>query len=107
MFALRMRSLRSLSAWSLLAITMALLVPREQWHGFGHLEHVATHDAHGPVVSSSCAQCDLGMPAAVASEALAPLVHNLIRCPLPIEAVQGTFLGFTPLAADRGPPSLL
>ena len=100
-----MRPLRLLSAWTLLAITALLLVPREHWHGLGHEEHVEHHEHHGPVVEASCVQCETGVPVALATETLTPQFFAVIRCPLPVEAVQDTDLGFTPLTADRGPPA--
>lgn len=97
---------RNIFAWLLLAITVLLLLPREQWHGLGHDEH-AEHITDGPTVSATCAQCDGGWPVAVAAEALALPGHELAHCVLPEGAVRGTSLGFSLLAADRGPPTLV
>ncbi|MEZ4805844.1 MAG: hypothetical protein R2815_00025 [Flavobacteriales bacterium] len=99
-----MRSLRLLSAWTLLAITALLVVPREQWHELGHAEH-DDHVHHGPVVEASCVQCEIGVPVAMTTEALTPVALAVVRCPQPVALVQGIFLGYTPLTADRGPPA--
>lgn len=100
-----MRSLRRIAAWSLLAITVALLVPREQWHTLGHDEHAVEHARSGSSISAACEQCLAGVQAAVAPDAITPDFFSFFHCPQPIEAVQGIFLGFAPLATDRGPPA--
>lgn len=97
--------MRRLASWVLLAITVVLLVPREHWHELGHAEHVEEHVPAAMSVSASCAQCDTGWPVALAAEASTPEVRSFFYCPLPLEAVRGTALGFTPLTADRGPPA--
>jgi len=104
-FATGMRSLRALSAWILLATMLALVLPREHWHRLGHDEHALEHASDGPTISSACAQCEVGMPVAIATGAITPPVQAVVHCPLPLEAVRGTSLGFTPQAADRGPPA--
>ncbi|MCB9163018.1 MAG: hypothetical protein H6592_01075 [Flavobacteriales bacterium] len=100
-----MRALRLLAAWTLFAITALLLVPREHWHGLGHEEHVELPAHHGPAVEASCVQCETGVPVALAAESFAPQFFAVVRCPLPVEHVQHTDLGYTPLTADRGPPA--
>lgn len=100
-----MRSLRTFSTWILLGVMALAVVPREIWHACEHgpLAHHA--DAHGASVTASCMMCDLGLPVGTETASVELCAVIAVRSQDHSPAVRGTSLGFTALAADRGPPA--
>ncbi len=101
-----MRSLRRFCAHVLLAVMAVAIAPQEFWHACEHGPLVQHPDEGTQTVEASCAMCDIGMPVAVGSAVLDLTVVSSIDFQVTCPAIAGMSLGFTPLAADRGPPAL-
>lgn len=100
-----MRSFRHISAWILLLVLVTAIAPQEVWHAHEHGQ-LAHADEGAATVDASCTICDVGMPVAMGTPEVELAIVSTIVFHATSPAIAGTSLGFTPLAADRGPPSL-
>ena len=102
-----MHRIRTLSAWLLLAALCATIAPKEWLHVCAHGETGSVADPQGSTFKAACAACDLCLLLAVDLPHSPQSKPMIIGTDLHGPAIVGTSLGFTPLAADRGPPAFI
>ncbi len=100
-----MRSLRTLSSLILLGVMALVVVPRELLHACEHDALVHHAEEGSTSVDATCASCDLGLPIGTVVAPVELHMRTAVRCMEHAPDVRDTSLGFTALAADRGPPA--
>ena len=101
-----MRSLRTFAAWLLLAVLSTTVAPKELWHACAHKASAHPAAPGSASVQAPCAVCDQGALVGVAAPSNYLKVVQLATHGALCAVVEGTSFGFTPLAADRGPPTV-